>query len=399
MGAPPWARYCGSWEGLIGRASVIQRQGRLTTEPARGLKFHSDKAFQFALRRRVEEHFRASGRRQRDCPEMYLKSAILLGAFAASYGLLVFGAQTWWQGALLAVLLGLLSAGIGFNVQHDGGHQAYSNRAWVNTLTAMTLELLGGSSYVWRWKHGLLHHAYVNVHGHDTDIDLGLLGRLSPHQRRLPYHRWQHVYLWAFYGLLPVKWQLVGDFRCLITGRIGAHPVARPRGWELLTFVAGKAVFFAVAFGIPLMRHTAWTVVAGYAIASLVAGIVLSVVFQMAHCVGEADFPVPTEATGRVERAWAVHQVETTVDFARGSRIATWLLGGLNFQIEHHLFPRISHINYPVLATLVEETCREFGIRYAEHRSFRAGLASHFRWLRRMGMPDPPSRASGLVGG
>ena len=324
---------------------------------------------------------------------MYVKSVILLGAFALSYCLLVLVAPAWWLGVPLAVLLGLVAAAIGFNIEHDGSHQAYSDHPWVNTLAAMTLELLGGSSYVWRWKHGLVHHTYVNITGHDGDIALWPLGRVSPHQKWLPYHRWQHVYLWGLYGLLPLKWQLIGDFRCLITGRIGAHPVPRPRGWDLLIFVTGKAVFFALAFGIPLWLHPAWTVLACYGIASLVAGVVLSVVFQMAHCVGEADFPLPAEATGRVERAWAVHQVETTVDFARRSRVASWLLGGLNFQVEHHLVPRISHVRYPAIAGLVELTCREFGIRYAEHRSFWSGVTSHFRWLRQMG--TPATRGSG----
>ena len=114
---------------------------------------------------------------------------------------------------------------------------------------------------------------------------------------------------------------------------------------------------------------------------------VLSVVFQAAHCVEEAEFPLPGEETGRIEHAWAVHQAETTVDFARRSPVLAWLLGGLNFQIEHHLFPKISHVNYPAISRLVEETCRDFGIRYAEHGSFQAAMASHFRWLRRMGMP------------
>jgi linoleoyl-CoA desaturase len=114
----------------------------------------------------------------------------------------------------------------------------------------------------------------------------------------------------------------------------------------------------------------------------------LSVVFQVAHCVEEAEFPLPRAGTGLIENAWAIHQVETTVDFARRSRVAAWLLGGLNFQIEHHLFPRISHVNYPAISKVIEETCRDFGVRYVEFTSFRAGIGSHFRWLRRMGKLD-----------
>src|ERR1700756_2718710 len=87
------------------------------------LKFGNDNAFQLEVRRRVEEYFRTTGRRQRDCWQMYLKTAILLIGFAASYLLLVFVAQAWWQGLLLAILLGLSAAGIGFNIQHDGSHQ------------------------------------------------------------------------------------------------------------------------------------------------------------------------------------------------------------------------------------------------------------------------------------
>ncbi|MFQ5898501.1 MAG: fatty acid desaturase family protein [Candidatus Methylomirabilia bacterium] len=320
---------------------------------------------------------------------MYLKTAILVASFAVSYVLLVFVAQAWWHGLLLAILLGLSAAGIGFNIQHDGGHQAYSNYPWVNKLMALTLELIGGSSYLWRWKHVVFHHTYVNITGHDTDIDLGILARLTPHQKRLAYHRWQHFYLWPLYGLVAIKWQLVDDFRKLTSGRISNQRFPRPSGRELVIFVAGKASFFTVAFGIPLLFHSVGAVAVYYVVAALVVGTVLSVVFQAAHCVEEAEFPLPREETGRIEHAWAVHQAETAVDFARRSRVVAWLLGGLNFQIEHHLFPRISHVNYPAISRVVEETCREFGIKYAEHRSFRAGMASHFRWLRRMGMPSP----------
>ncbi len=356
--------------------------------PGRSLKFGNDNAFQLELRRRVDEHFRTTGRRQRDCWQMYMKTAILVAAFAGSYGLLVFGARTWWQALPLAILLGLSAAGIGFNVQHDGGHQAYSSRPWINKLMAMTLDLIGGSSHLWRWKHVVFHHTYVNITSHDTDVDLGMLARLTPHQRRLAFHRWQHLYLWPLYGVLAIKWQLVDDFRKLISGRISNQPFPRPRGWDLVILGAGKATFFTLAFGIPLLFHPLGVVLFYYGVAGLVTGIVLSVVFQVAHCVEEAEFPVPRASTGRIDHAWAIHQAETTVDFARGSRMVTWLVGGLNFQIEHHLFPRISHINYPAVSRLVEETCRDFGIRYVQHKSFRAGLASHFRWLRRMGMPN-----------
>jgi linoleoyl-CoA desaturase len=353
------------------------------------VKFANDQAFHTELRRRVEEYFRATGRRQRDCWQMYLKTAILVATFALVYTLLVFVADTWWQGLVLAVLLGLAAAGIGFNVQHDGGHHAYSRVPWINKLMALTLELMGGSSYVWRWKHAVIHHTYVNIAGHDTDIDLGILGRLSPHQKRFPYHRWQHFYLWPLYGLLAIKWQLVDDFRKLITGRISNQPFPRPRGWDLVIFVAGKTMFFTLAFGIPIWFNSVQSVLAYYAVAGVVAGIVLSVVFQAAHCVEEAEFPAVQDDSGRIPSAWAVHQAQTTVNFARRSRLATWLLGGLNFQIEHHLFPRISHAHYPAISRLVEEVCREFGVKYAEHASFGAAMASHFRWLRRMGMPTP----------
>jgi linoleoyl-CoA desaturase len=356
-------------------------------EPAKGLKFGRDNQFQAELKRRVDAYFDDTGRPRRDVPAMYVKSATLLAALALFYVLLVFVARTWWQALPLAALLGLAMAAVGFNIQHDGGHQAYSERPWVNKLMALTLDLIGGSSYLWHWKHGVYHHTYVNITGHDTDIDLGIVGRLSPHQKWYPFHRWQHWYIWPLYGLMIIKWHLYDDFRDALTGTMGVHKFPPPRGWDLLTFLAGKAVFLSLALGVPLLFHPLWAVLLCYGVAAAVAGIVLSVVFQLAHCVEGAEFPLPQEGTARIEHAWAVHQAETTVDFARRSRVVAWLLGGLNFQIEHHLLPRICHVNFPALSRIVEETCREFGVKFAEHDSFRAGVASHFRWLRAMGRP------------
>jgi len=349
------------------------------------LTFRRDNIFQKELRRRVDDYFRDSNRSHRDCPAMYLKTAIILAAFGGSYSLLVFAAQSWWQALLLAVLLGLSMAAIGFNIEHDGSHHSYSNHAWINRLAAMTMDLIGASSYIWHWKHVVVHHTYVNITGHDADIDISFFGRLTPHQKRFKLHRWQHFYLWPLYGLNVIKWHLYDDFRDVILGRIGPTRMPRPKRWELVGFLGGKMLFMTLAFGLPLLVHPLWMVLLFYVLTAGLAGVVVSVVFQLAHCVEEAEFPLPQENSGSMENAWAVHQVETTVNFSRRSKVVSWLLGGLNFQIEHHLFPRICHVNYPAISKLVEQTCRDFGVRYGEHVSFPAGLSSHFRWLRRMG--------------
>lgn len=357
------------------------------TATAAPLKFHSPDGFRQALRQRVDEYFARTGHPPRDCPQMYVKTAIVLSWCAMVYGALLLTAGTWWLAVPLAILLGLSLATAAFNVQHDGGHGAYSNHRWVNKLASMSLDLLGGSSYVWARKHNAIHHSYTNVSGHDDDINVGLLGRLSPHQKRLKFHRFQHLYMWVLYGFLPVKWHLYDDYHDVIIGRIAGHRFPRPKGWDLAVFIGGKAAFLTLAFGIPMMLHPWWWVLALYGIATMVLGVTLSVVFQMAHCVEEAAFPLPQAETGRIESSWAVHQVETTVDFAPRNRVLAWLVGGLNYQIEHHLFPQICHVHYPALSKVVAETCRDFQLKYMAHDSFLAGLGSHFRWLRRMGMP------------
>ena len=350
------------------------------------VKFAASQGFQRALQQRVDVYFETTGQSERDCRQMYLKTACILCWTVASYLALVFLADTWWLALPLAISLGFAMAAVGFNIQHDGSHHAYSNRRWVNSLMAMSLDLLGGSSYVWARKHNVVHHSFSNITHYDDDINIGFFGRLSPHQKRLGVHRLQHFYMWILYGLLPIKWQIHDDFRDVITGRIGEHPFKRPGGWDLVTFILGKATFLTLAFVIPLSRHSLGAVLPLYLAASFSQGVLLSVVFQLAHCVEDAAFPLPQPDNGRMKTDWAVHQVETTVDFARDSRLLSWLIGGLNFQIEHHLFPRICHIHYRAISHVVEETCAEFGVAYAAHPTIFASLTSHFRWLRRMGL-------------
>jgi linoleoyl-CoA desaturase len=368
------------------------------TSAARGgstlpkLKFKGNDGFFRELNKRVDAYFETTGRRRRDCPQMYFKTATVLGWFLGVYVLLMFVVSSWWLVVPLAAVLGLAVAAIGFNIQHDGGHRSYSNYQWINRLMAMSIELIGGSSYIWDVKHNSIHHTYTNIHGHDDDIDVGILARLSPQQPRRWFHRYQGIYLWVLYGLLAVKWNFFDDFYNVARARIGEHKFARPRGNDLLVFVVGKLLFFSIAFVLPMLLHPVWGVIGVYLISSFVSGVVMSVIFQLAHVVKEADFPVPVEGiagTQQIEMNWAVHQVQTTVDFARRNPVLCWLLGGLNFQVEHHLFHKICHVHYPALSKLVEQTSQEFGVRYNAHRSLWAGIMSHARHLIEMGRSQP----------
>lgn len=345
-------------------------------------RFETDHGFYAELRRRVRLQLGASGRPPRGTRAMYAKTAVLGLWLVGSYLLLVFAAERAWQAVLLSLSLGLAAAGIGMNVMHDGSHGAYStDRRW-NRVMAFTLDLLGGSSFVWKSKHNVFHHTWPNVAGVDDDIDAGFLARLAPVQPRHAFHRFQKLYMWPLYGLLAVKWHFFDDFAAVATGRLGGRTLPRLQKADLFTFVAGKLAFFAWALGLPLLLHPIGTVAVVYLSSAAVVGLTLSVVFQLAHCVPEA-ITTPGRSV-----SWAAHQVETSVDFSRGNRVLGWYLGGLNFQIEHHLFPQVCHVHYAGIAPLVEATCREFGVSYQTKPTLGAALAAHYRLLERLGRAE-----------
>ena len=231
----------------------------------------------------------------------------------------------------------------------------------------------------------MFHHGFTNVPGHDTDIDVGRVLRLEPGQPLLRHHRWQHLYIWLLYGLMAPRWQLYDDFREVVNGQIGPHRIPRPKGRELAIFIVGKVLFIGLIFGLPLCFHAWWQVLLLYGLSAYSLGFTLSIVFQLAHNTALVEFP-QAEA-GHLELSWAEHQLATTADFAPRSQVLTWLLGGLNFQIEHHLFPHISHVHYPALAPIVAATCQAHDLPYRAHRTFVAGLGAHYAWLRAMGRP------------
>jgi linoleoyl-CoA desaturase len=316
---------------------------------------------------------------------MAFKTVTILAWLATSYVALVFLATAWWQVVPLAISLALAMAGVGFNVMHDGNHGAYSSHRWLNKFAALSLNLVGGCSYFWHYKHNIAHHSFTNVTGSDDDFNVGPAGRLSPQDRHHPLHRFQHIYIWFLYALLAIEWQTTGDFRTMVKPGVAGTAYGRPRGWEQVYFWVGKALFYTLAFVVPLLRHSVMAVVGAYLLTGAVLGLTLAIVFQLAHCVQEASFPSPAPGTRRMESEWFALQVETTVDFARGNRALTWYLGGLNFQIEHHLFPKICHLHYPALSPIVEKACRDHGVRHASHRRMRDALRSHVRFLKKLG--------------
>jgi linoleoyl-CoA desaturase len=365
----------------------------------RRVRFPTENGFHATLKRRVADHFEATGLRRTGGAAMHLKTAAILGWFAASYALLLgLGGTSGWLAAALTVSIALATAGIGFSVMHDANHGAYGRSRRVNRAWGLTLDLVGASSYVWRFKHNVQHHTYANIDGMDPDIDAGPFLRLAPSQKRRALHRGQHVYAWLLYGVLALKWWFVDDVVDVLRGRLAGHRFARPRGAELVAYVAGKGVFVGWSLVVPLLVFRSGWVLGLFALGSLTLGVVLSTVFQLAHAVPEAEFHDVARGERRMPAAWAEHQVRATVDFAPANRLLGWYVGGLNFQVEHHLFPDVCHTHYPALAAIVRGACAEHGVPHRTHATLRGAIASHYRFLRALGRPARATPAVAAAG-
>ena len=346
--------------------------------------FESGGEFIRETRREVELYLADERTRRSGARRLYAKTAVAIGLTVVSWTLLVTVPEL---AVIVPCLAGLVLGAIltGFCVQHDANHGAYFRSRRLNRLLGWTADtVLGISSYAWRVKHNVAHHTYTNVDGYDDDIAQTPFAKFTPSQRPRPWYRFQHYYVWPLYTLMGVRWQTVGDLAALVRGRIGRSALRFPRGWDLVGLVGGKAIFVGWALVVPLLVYPWWAVLAGYAGFTMVLGLVMATTFQLAHCVEEASF-ASTEEMLAEKHVWAVHEVETTVDFCPRNRVLTWMLGGLNFQIEHHLFPGVRHTHYPEIARIVRRNCDRYGVRYTAQPSLRAALRSHFLHLRAMG--------------
>ncbi len=340
------------------------------------------------LRKRVDNYFKSNNLRKTGGFSLKLKAVVMLLIYTVPYFLMILGVITnpWVMWAMCGIM-GLGMAGIGFAVMHDANHGSFSSKKWVNDFLGFSINFLGGNVNNWKAQHNLLHHSYTNIEGYDEDIAPAGILRFSPHSEKKKIHKYQFLYAWFFYGLMTLSWTFTKDFKDVFRyEKMGLYKQLKTslkREFWLVFATRIFYFFYMVAIPLMLMDISIWQLIVGFFTVHYIAGFVLACVFQLAHVMEDTDFPLPED--GSVSNQWAVHQLQTTLNFAADNKWLSWFIGGLNFQVEHHLFPNISHIHYPKIAPIVEATAKEFGLPYFSENSFRRALSSHARMLYQLG--------------
>lgn len=353
-------------------------------------KDKNEQQFTQALKKNVNHYFKENGISTKANAGMVVKTIILTAAYLIPFILILALPMNGWWALACTMMMGIGIAGIGMGVMHDAAHGAYSRRQWLNNLLAGSMYLLGSNVLNWKLQHNVLHHTYTNISGFDEDIESKGPIRLSQHAALKKYQRFQFIYAFFFYGFMTIA-MLVNDFTRLYKyASMGLlNTQGRTLKNEFTKMLLRKVAYLALIFGLPLWLTSFgfWQVLLGFFVMHWTASIILSFVFQMAHVVEGVEQPEPT---GDMEHDWHVHQLNTTSDFAHDNKILSWYVGGLNFQVEHHLFPGICHVHYKKLAPIVEQTAKEFGIPYHVQPTFRSALYSHICSLKRLGRPAEP---------
>lgn len=352
------------------------------------IRFEKDKSqFMSALRKNVNEYFKEKGISTKGNWKMLVKSAVMLSVYLVPFILILTVPMAGWMIFPLSIIMGIGMAGTGMSVMHDAVHGSFSKKGWLNEILGSTIFLMGTTMFNWKVQHNILHHTFTNIDGMDEDIAGRDLLRFSKHAPLKKIHRFQHIYAFFLYSFMTLS-KLVKDFFQLheynksgITKQQNGKPT-----WEYVKLIGTKVIYFFIAIGLPLIfsDFTWWEVLIGFFIMHCTGGAIMAIVFQLAHIVEGVDQPLPSKE-GNIENEWAIHQLQTTANFSRKSRIMNWFIGGLNFQIEHHLFPNICHIHYRKISFIVEKTALEYGLEYNMKPTFVNALASHTRMLKSLG--------------
>ncbi|MCW3085931.1 MAG: Linoleoyl-CoA desaturase [Bacteroidetes bacterium] len=357
------------------------------------IKFVNKDKTQFfnVLKERVDNYFIENNISQHANATMVFKTIFMLSLYFVPYAFIMSNTLSLAVFYTCWAVMGFGLAGIGMSVMHDANHGAYSSSPFINQMISLSLTFVGGDNKNWKTQHNILHHTYTNIHGHDRDIDNKVIMRFAPAGKFYKVQRFQVFYVFVFYSIMTLYWttakDLVQYFEFIKHGH--NREGRKDRLITLGRILFWKIVYIGYIFVLPvlLLNVAWWQVLVGFLILHGIAGLILSVVFQLAHVVEDTTFPTP-DANGNIENEWAIHQLETTADFAKDNKLITFYVGGLNYQAIHHLFPRICHVHYPEIAPIVEATAKEFGVPYLYNETFGKALASHIRMIQKLGKRD-----------
>jgi linoleoyl-CoA desaturase len=348
-------------------------------------KSHS-KEFVTDLRQAVETYFKENNISRYGNANMVFKSIVMLSLFFVPYGFIVSGTiVNPWALWSLWLVMGVGLAGIGLSIMHDGNHGAYSKYKWVNRLMGLTLNMVGGSAKNWKIQHNRMHHTYTNVHEMDPDISPLPILRFSPKAPYYSFHKYQYIYAWFFYGLLSFSWATVKEFIQL--GQFKRNGLIKGKEYPMLMaeMVFWKIVYYAYLLVIPMtvldISFGFWFLC--FFSMHFVAGLILATIFQTAHVMPECDYPTPNEE-GTIENSWAIHQLQTTSNY-NSNRFFSWYVGGLNYQVEHHLFPTICHVHYRDLSKIVKQKAKEHNLPYYAQDNYFKAVWEHGKMLHQLG--------------
>ncbi|MFT3936887.1 MAG: acyl-CoA desaturase [Chitinophagaceae bacterium] len=347
---------------------------------------NKNKVFFNALKLNVDQYFTANNIKQTGNWHLYSKTLLLIPAAVGLYvALLTVHMSAIW-GIFLSALLGFVLASIGFNIMHDACHGSYSSKKWLNDLMGLSLNALGGNAFIWKFKHNIIHHTYTNVDGVDDDIAKSPLMRQCASQKWVPAHRYQHIYVVLVYAISSFAWVTMMDFNKYFKQKVFTTTLQKMSVKEHLIFWLSKVLYgvFYVAIPVYFVGWGPWAL--GFTFLHLALGLTLALIFQLAHVVEHVEFEAAAGMDHKlIENEWAIHQIKTTANFAPKNKFINWYVGGLNYQVEHHLFPRISHVHYPAISNIVKQTCQDFDLPYHSISTFSGSLASHFRMMYQLG--------------
>ena len=348
------------------------------------MKFKSknDSDFFSELITKVDTYMEKKGGNRFADKSIYVKGGILIGLYLSSYVLLLSRSLNTGMSIMLVMIMGLAGVMIVFNIVHDASHNVLFKNRSLNKAAAYFGDLMGMNSYIWNIRHNIQHHTFTNVAGGDVLLDSIPFIRVCSQQKKLPMHKYQVWYVPFLYMFYSVFWVFFIDINMFRQKQMGNYKNMTHswKEWAKLIFFKSFYLFYMIVFPAWIINIPLATVLAGFLIYHMVAGILLSTVVVLGHCVEGAEYTAPDE-NGIIQNSFLQHEWNATYDCSTNSTALHWITGGLNTHLAHHLFPKLCHCHYLDITKIIKEHCAEHQINYP-HYSLGDAIISHFNFLK-----------------